>query len=436
MTPLNCIGTRKQFLWGVFAVSLLIRLAILAYSINYAPEELWEHGAIAHNLYHGYGFSMHWPYGTLDSNRLAVQAEPPTHEGAFLPPLNPYLLVSFYYLFGKNQTALAYYGILLAILSSLVPIVIFYLTCKFERESVARLAAILASLNLLAAYAVATYSGSTLYHLLAPLSLLSLIAVCKKENIFLYGLVGIITGVMTMVRSEYFIFGPAMILLAAFVMRKRVSVRVRFIVIALVAHGLVVTPWAYRNYRLFGEFVPVLSHPWYEMWRGNSPRTNGKGNSVWVNSKQDRELIKAMDALPYNERFEVATDSIFKVEVVKFWKDNPMSALGLGIKKVGFFFTSDFLSSIAVSITISLFSLTMLFFAIAGIISSYRKKTDEYARPVAILFAFFLVSYLALIFLTIMFPRYQIYVLNTLLPMTASGAALTWKNIRGEVIVS
>lgn len=427
---------RRRFLWYVFVFSLLLRVSFVFWNPAERTVDLYEHGDIAHNLYTGHGFAMHWPYSPLDSARQEVLNRPPTHEGAFLPPVNPYLLVAFYTCFGENQTALLLYTMLMCIVSAFVPVAIYALTRQFASEQVSRLAALIAGINIFAVFGVLTYTGSALYQLVAVVSIYSLLVAVKKKRIRYYVLVGLVSGLLTLLRSEYFLFGPVLILVSAFLFKERRSVRLQYIAVALTLHSLVIAPWVIRNYGLFDKFVPVLSHPWYEVWRGNNPRANGTvkdaaGMSIWVDPVYDRQIVRAMDALPYDNKFEVAADSIFKTEVVAFWRSDPIGALGLGLKKVLMFMTSDFHNGPIVNIGYALFSFAVFALAMVGIIGGLRKRMDASVRAAAIVFALFISYYLTLTFFTVMLPRYQIYVLNTLLPMTAVGWQATRTMVGG-----
>ena len=50
---------RSTWLWTLFSVGLVIRLAAVAVLGNPQHPQMHEHGIIAHNLYEGHGFSMY-----------------------------------------------------------------------------------------------------------------------------------------------------------------------------------------------------------------------------------------------------------------------------------------------------------------------------------------------------------------------------------------
>jgi hypothetical protein len=418
---------RKQFLWAIFLGALVIRVGIAIVGAEFAHPEMYEHGQIAHNLYHGHGFSMHWPYASFDSGRAEIMRHPPTHEGAFLPPANPYLLVLFYHMFGENEQAHSLYVLLLCLLSAVIPLIHYLITALFTNESCARLASLLSCFNVIAAFAVTTYSGSVIYQLLAPLSMYLFILVLQNNTLRSYLFAGVLTGLLVTIRSEYLMLGPILmigvVLMNGKILKK--TVHLKHIVLMAGVYIILITPWIMRNYEVFDTFVPTLSHPWYEVWRGNNPRANGatldaSGNSIWVDTVYHRSIVRRLDSLPYDRHFEIAADSIFKTEVINFWRTDVGHAFQLGLKKLAMFATSDFSRSFVANVGYSSISFLLFITAIIGIISQPRRRS-KFSKAVALLFGCFLAYYLVLTFFTVMLPRYQIYVLNTLLPMSAAG---------------
>jgi hypothetical protein len=153
---------RSRFLWGVTLLALFIRLAFIGIAGDPKNPAMYEHGEIAHNLYTGYGFAMNWPYTPIDPQRAEILKQPPQFEGAFLPPLNPYLIYGAYLLFGENSHAIIFLMILYAITSSFIPIFVFKTGMLIGSEKSARISSLISALFLPAAFAVTTFSGSPL----------------------------------------------------------------------------------------------------------------------------------------------------------------------------------------------------------------------------------------------------------------------------------
>ena len=383
---------------------------------------LYEHGAIAHNLYTDHGFAMQWPYGSFDSARAAEMKQPPKWEGAFLPPLNPYLLYFSYEIFGESAAALYAMMLLYAIVSCFIPLAVYKLGCLLGSETSARVSALIAGVFLPAAYAVVTFSGSALYQLLGIVVLYFAVLSIKRPSYRSFLLLGLSCGIMTQLRSEFFFLEfllIAVVIMLARSIDRKVIVKGFAAVLVCVA---IIAPWTIRNYVLFHQFVPVLSHPWYEMWRGDNPLANGTthkedGASVWVNANYP-SLIRRMDSIPYNQFFEAKVDAIFKGEVIAFIIDHPAQFLSLGIKKLAYFFTIDPNQPMCRN---PLYFIPMLLVSGLTIMGFYLLARDRSRRHAYYIMLVFFGTYIFMTFMTVMLTRYQIYVFTCLLPVTGLG---------------
>lgn len=386
-----------------------------------AHTKLYEHGFVAHNLYTGHGFAMQWPYQSLDSARREVMSQPPRWEGAFLPPLNPYLLVLSYEIFGETANALIAMMILYAIIGSLTPIVVYKVGLLLSSERAARTSALLSLVFLPSAYAVITFSGSAIYQLLGIVILYYAIEAATRPSWKSFLWLGLWCGIMTMLRSEFLMLGFILIG-AALILAYRYSYRQGIIGQALCAALVciaIVGPWTARNYVLFHKVVPVLSHPWYEIWRGNNMLATGsnydrEGDAIWASPAMFPGLIHRMDSIPYNSEFEWKADQLFKTEVISFIEEHPGRFVWLGVKKLFFFFTFDPYYRYNQSIFYIAPMLLISLLTILGMISLLRDRTH---RQAAIVFSLFFLYYIALTFMTVALPRYQIYVFTCMLPV-------------------
>lgn len=414
-------------MWSIFSLSLLIRVSLVFFYGNPDHPQLYEHGEIAHNLYTGHGFSMHWPYEPFDSARKILLTQPPQHEGAFLPPLNPYIIYGSYLVFGENRTAYIAVMLLYAILSAGITIMVYKTALMIGNEQRSRIAAIICTLFLPSAYAAITFSGSVLYQLLGVVIFyfaFKLIHTYSIKNAILYGF---LCGVMTMLRSEFFFLGFLLIIAATLVPLPHTEVRKRVVLCcsSLLVFVAVISPWTIRNYGLFGQFVPVLSHPWYEMWRGNNPQATGTthyddGRTVWVTPQAFPKLIRQMDSLPYDTHFELATDQILKREVLSFVFHEPFQFLRLGIKKIAYFLTVDFSDRN----TRNPIYMVLMIGVILSIGRGYIRLLKSPLTTEKVIITLFILSYVFLTIMTVMLSRYQIYFYQVLLPiMATSGVA-------------
>ncbi len=414
-------SSRSQFLWCVFIVALIIRVAIVLSFGDADHPQMYEHGDIANNLYHGNGYSMHWPYQSLDSSRREVMSKPPDHEGAFIPPINPYLIYGSYLLFGQGPVALTSLMLLYALCSALVIPIVYQSSRLLSTESGARWCAIISTVFLPAAYSVVTFSGSPLYHLFGALIVLLAIRVMQLSELRNVVLLGLCCGVMTLLRSEFFLLSFLVIMLVVIFPRREYS-RMRKIKMLVVSAGvclLVTTPWTIRNYTLFDRFVPVLSHPWFEIWRGNNTEVASgslfsKETYIWVNPVQFPEMIKKIDAIPYDRFFEVRVNDVFHASALEFMKANPGSVLSLGIKKILYLLTIDIADP---AVRSPIYILSMLVVIPLTLFGLYKTITSKERRAEGMLFLLLFGYYLTITAVTFSLPRYQIYLFVMLMPL-------------------
>lgn len=385
---------------------------------------MYEHGAIAHNLYTGHGFAMHWPYESFDPERAQIMKQPPQFEGAFLPPLNPYIIYSAYLLFGENSSAIIFLMVFYAIISSLIPLAVYRTGLLIGTKKSARISSIISLLFLPAAFAVITFSGSPLYQLLGIVILYLAILSSQKPSLRSFVMLGISCGIMTMLRSEFFFLSFLLITATIYFSRKKVlGEKLLFQGAAsLMFCMVIIAPWTYRNYTLFHTFIPVLSHPYFEMWRGNNIYASGttldtEGQPIWITPNKYPEIIRRMDVIPYDQYFEAKVDGIFKGEVIHFIEENPGKFLLLGMKKIAYLFTIDFTHSqsrnpIYFGSMIIVSALTLM--GLYKLIS--QAQSNDYSA--AAIFSIFFLSYLAMTIMTVMLPRYQIYVFTSCISIT------------------
>ena len=411
-------SSRTVFLWGVFILAFVVRLSIVFYYGNSTSPQMYEHGEIAHNLYTGHGFTMHWPYESFDSSRRAIMAVPPEHEGAFLPPMNPYLIYGAYLIFGETPASKEILMIFYALIGALCAPMVYQAALLIGSDRHARMAATVSALFLPAAYAVVTFSGSVLYHLLGVTILYSAFRLIRNRTVGSALLFGFCCGLMTMVRSEFFFLGVLLIASATIVSWKNIRQHSKEFIAALVVFVAVVSPWTIRNYQLFDRFVPVLSHPWYEMWRGNNSHATGTthstdGSSVWVTRQTDSSLIRQMDAIPYDSYFEPTVDQLFKKEVFEFIFSEPGRFIILGVKKISYLLTVDFSDASATNPVNIIFMFSVIVGVSIGVVRLWKSSLI----PERTIITVFIAYYFAMTLMTVMLARYQIFLFQALLPL-------------------
>jgi hypothetical protein len=229
---------------------------------------------------------------------------------------------------------------------------------------------------------------------------------------------------MTLLRSEFFILGFLLIGLSSYFALKKDTLKKisLYSAFSLLLCAGIIAPWTYRNYKLFHTFIPVLSHPWYEMWRGNNIYSSGsnyneKGEGIWISPDKYPQIIKQMDAIPYDQFFEAKVDGVFRNEVIHFIEEHPLRFLFLGVKKVASLFTVDFYHP---SSNNPLYFGPMLFVSALTVGGLYQLIRNPFPQlhSAALIFTVFFLFYIALTFVTVVLPRYQIYIFTASLSLT------------------
>ncbi len=418
----NRLDTRR-LLTACFMLALTLRLLLIAMAAPLDGSGQFEHGEIARNLVQGHGFAMHWPYEPIDPARQALKNAPPTHETAFLPPLNPWLLAGTIAVFGDSPAAnllvLLFYALV-----SCCQVLLAYGICRyFASESTARLAALIAAVFVPAATAVASFSGSALYQTLALTVLWLCLRLNRRADISTALFSGLALGLLILLRAEFIAFGPVLLLLSLWPrLRTQRMVVVKLLAVAALPVVVLVGPWLLRNYQLYDKPVGMSSHPWNEIWRGTNPYASGssydaEGNSVWVGHGPWTDIAARLDSLPYNARFELAADSLQREIVMDFISREPAHAASLFAAKFAMIWTFDWYAPKARNPVYLLFSFAMTILFILGM--NVLRRNRQWLP--FLLFLAFVLAYTALFTLTHVEPRYRIYMMSCMTPVAALG---------------
>lgn len=435
---------RRRFLWGVVVLAFAIRLALMLLLGDPAKPEMYEMGAIASNMLHGHGYGMHWlTYVPIEPVRKAmVEAHlPPPYEGAWQPPLQTYIVYYAFRLFGETPTAASMLMLLNVLWSTLIPLVVYRCTLLLGAsidaiEKPARLSALFATFFLPAAYAVVTYSGSSLYQLVFLLFFWMLVLALRLQNMKYLLAAGIFAGIQMLLRSEFLVLGMGMLLLTGLVAAWQLK-NWRFLmssVVGCVLALLVIMPWMVRNYTVFGKVVPIVSRPWFEIWRGNNPDATGaawKKDGSWycsvLTDSSNINLTREFDAIPYTNDFELRANEIMKREALAFMREHPEQALLLAGQKIVFLWIHDLYNPQSQKLP---YIASMLFFSIliwCGAWTLWNVHGKQMKDGAILLYGAYILFYTGIFALTFILPRYRVYVFSGLLPLTGLGAFRLWQ---------
>jgi 4-amino-4-deoxy-L-arabinose transferase-like glycosyltransferase len=247
---------------GVLLLAVVVRVAFAAATTSWVFPDRWnyafEMGQIGASIAEGHGFSS---------------PGPPPRPTAWMPPLYPYLIAGVFALFGT-------YSIASALILEALQVALAGLTCLV----LYRLgkAAFDAHVGLLAAGLLAVYPASLHFSVqkiwsttaaaLALLVVLWLFLRTRDRPTLVAGVVlGIALGLATLLEPPILGIAPF-----AFVWLfvDAQGTRRRIIALAIVAVSCVlvtVSPWAVRNYRVFGHVILTKSNFGHELYLTNNP---------------------------------------------------------------------------------------------------------------------------------------------------------------------
>jgi len=170
------------------------------------------------------------------------------------PPLYPLFLALCYLIAGANTLA---YFIPQVIISSLTCVLIFLLVREFSDQRPALLAGLMVAFYpdlIFWSYQVLT---ETLFIFLLALGFLLLLKGNRKDSMPLVVACGAVFGMASLTRVTFIPFIPILFLWQAFFTEggKRKAFARAFVIIVMI--GLILLPWALRNYAAFGKFTAL-----------------------------------------------------------------------------------------------------------------------------------------------------------------------------------
>jgi 4-amino-4-deoxy-L-arabinose transferase-like glycosyltransferase len=259
--------TRHKLL-SLLLVALLVRVSLLIalYPSLFAFERT---GAI-----HGSG-----AYDTYAVNLLAsgiYGKEAPGIADAHLPPLFSYLLAGIYALLGRSGFAVGVVNIAF----DLITIAALYHICRRllpqHGESIGLLAAIFYAFYPYLLFQNLTVIDTPLFMMLLYLWLLTMIILRQRPTLnrdtwLLAGASGVLLGLMALVRTNAVLLAP--LLAIWFLFRRSFWASAARLSIVAIISALVIAPWIIRNYRVYGEFIPVALNGGENLYQGNNPLT-------------------------------------------------------------------------------------------------------------------------------------------------------------------
>ena len=310
--PVLSRRSETMLLLAVFLFGLMLRLLSVSFLGGYSAPPVFDgisYDILADNLISGNGF-------VLDFTT------------AFRPPGYPFFLALIYLIFGHRYE---WIRISQAVLGAISPVLMYVLTKRLWSWRVASLAALGMAAHPLLIYFTQAIYPETLIIFLLCLLLLSAVSSTKPVLMRRILLVGLILGMMTLIRPDVIVLGALFALWITFSYRDRLK--------GIMAAGLLVCcvlslvlPWTWRNYHEFDNFVPVSTNGGVNLWAGNNPLAQGGRVDPSPETWQGEDPPLNLEGWP--ALGEIQSDKRFRQTALKWIRAHPTEFLILLPKKL------------------------------------------------------------------------------------------------------
>src|SRR5215831_4951267 len=175
-----------------------------------------------------------------------------------------YFLAAFYRLAGDHPWVPLTAQV---VLNALVPPLLYALVRRDLGERAALTSAVLASVLSFNTIYASTQSSDAVCTVLFLAGLVALRGALATGRRAMWVAGGVLAGLASQFRPNLLPF-PAVVAAVAWVVDRRARRLTRSLVLYLIAAAAVSAPWAIRNYRLTGEFIPTSTHGGVQLWYG------------------------------------------------------------------------------------------------------------------------------------------------------------------------
>jgi hypothetical protein len=311
----------KNILKFKLSIILIFALALRIISIYFYRdiEVANEWGIILENLE---------TYGILSVH--TVQGEPVPN--IFMPPLYPLFLYVIKIFFNNTDTflwSIQYIQLIFAIITIYIANKILL---EFFSENISAIGTLIFAIFPLNVYAVSQISSITIQIFLLNFFLFSYLKLFKKleiENIFIFS---ISSGLLMLLRGEFFIF-VLLSMIYLYLKQKNLS---KILIISLITL-IIVSPYLYRNYNIFGV-ITITKSGGYNLLKGNHPKTKPEGTPMFLSVEkvvpEVKKDLEELNAKGPNDNFDLEQDKILLDQAIKFIKENPARYVNLYFKKI------------------------------------------------------------------------------------------------------
>ena len=312
----------------ILLIGLLLRIISIYFYRDIEIVNEW--GIIVKNLEENNILSVH-----------SVQGVPVPN--IFMPPLYPLFLYSIKIFFSNTDNFLwmiYFIQLLLALISIYLAYRIFL---EFFSENISFIGSLFFSIFPLNVYAVSQISSIVLQMFLFNLFILSFLKLFRNINYKHIFIFSISSGLLMLIRGEYFIFVLFSLIYLYF---KNKQITKVLTISALIL--LIISPYLIRNFNIF-NVITITKSSGYNLLKGNHPNTKVEGTPMFLSvgkvvPEVSEKLQKLNESGP-NVKYDLIQDKILLDQAIEFIKENPTKYILLYFKKFFSFMFLDINSS-------------------------------------------------------------------------------------------
>ncbi len=327
-----------------FSIFHIITISFIARAITtyfFADENLTNEWAI---IIHNYELTGVFGFYVLENNTFVspkfAEVEDIVLPTAFMPPLYLYFIL-FLKKLSFGLLNLPFFVIISQIFISLLTIYIFYkLIRQFEDKKFSIIITLIFSLFPLNVWVVSQISSITM-QIFLTVSFFFLIVRFQQTNRFKFlFFFSVVSALLILTRGEFLLFYFLTIFYFFIVIRKKFS----SIFVSLVITILLISPYLYKNYKIFNELTLTKSFG-YNLLKGNNPNFKVDGDASFNLKILEDQFKNTSSSIKPNNEFEIQLDDIYKEKAINYIKSEPNKYIVFYFKKVISFLFIDIKST-------------------------------------------------------------------------------------------
>ena len=306
----------KHNLVLILVFSFLLRLLAIMIFRDLKVDNEW--GILLDNLETSGILSVHSIQGTQVPN-------------IFMPPLYPFFLYSIKIFFRDIDTFLWVIQFTQLFLSLITIYLTHKILLQFFSKNISTIGTLIFALFPINVYSVSQISSIILQVFLFNIFLYSYLKLLKNINNKYIILFSLSSALLMLLRGEYFIF-VILSLIYLYFKKKQLS---KILIISLIT-VLIISPYLYRNYKIFGV-VTITKSIGYNLLKGSHPRTKVEGVGMMGNIErvipEVRSKLDKLKSKGPQLNYDLLQDQILMDQAILFIKADPSRYIQLYLKK-------------------------------------------------------------------------------------------------------